>query len=110
MKKLIGAAAAFSIALALASVTTDALGGGKAIEIKPEEFAKEWKANAGATQKKYNGKTVTFTGPVHGFSMTSRASPSSTFAANQAAVASHFRCEPRTPSPGRCMASDRSSR
>lgn len=64
-KLMIGSAAV----LMIVGFTSTAVGGGKAIEIKPDEFAKEWKANAQATQKKYNGKTVTFTGPVHGFSV-----------------------------------------
>jgi hypothetical protein len=46
----------------------DAFGGAKDIELKLEDFAKDWKANQQkALAKKYNGKFVTFTGPVAGF-------------------------------------------
>jgi len=52
------------LALLLSFLGPDAFAGGKPIEIKLDEFAKEWKKDRKATTKKYTGKYVIFTGPI----------------------------------------------
>lgn len=52
------------LALMLSFLGPNAFAGGKPIEIKLDEFAKEWKKDRKATTKKYTGKYVIFTGPI----------------------------------------------
>jgi hypothetical protein len=68
-RTLLAAVLGGCLGLCFAGLGADAQGGGKAVEITPAAFAKDWKADARAVQKKYHGKTVTFTGPIFGFSI-----------------------------------------